>query len=383
MHYSNIEILLVNSMARPQAESEFSVSYRESFAPLGLHCLAEIDRERIAVVDLQFAFPNEETFLHLRSEKIHTVILRVGTNHDADSVRSMVRSLKKTFARAQVGVSGELASTRVACGDFYIHGTGYSCILTALRGEKLRGVCDCMEADSKLALPVPEVAFSESFCFDAPPEKTLHRKTYEIFQPWLGLFEFSDKKAAYPGVKWLSRLGKWMQLSGINELHFRPSGIRPKFLHEIRSIMLNLKIEFAVSFKNFSESELEGNCAGYPLKQVWLYQPDVENAAYFMSGLEIILRSGCCAGLALNTDSIGVEKLPEMLVKADRLAILDLETWRLAPLKKVFMKFWGAHHRFFRRLFSIRTAHELIGFMKTSTVILETLFSTEKGWFKK
>lgn len=378
MLIKNTEILLINSAAKAIRNPDFSIGFKECFAPLGLYCLAEIAPERIAVVDIQFAFPAEEFFSHLEKEKIQTVVFRAGKNHDEDFLSSSIKILRTLFPAARIGISGAINKNYVGLGDFFIYGTGKKTILNALRGEKLDGFINSMEDDLELLPNVPHSQLVEGFCYDAPPEKSISKRTLEVFQPWLGLFEFSNRIESYPGLNWIAALGKWMKFSGINELHFRPSGLKPDDLHELRSVMLNLGIEFSVSFKKFAGFDLETNCAGEPLKQVWLYEPDQESSAYFLSGLKSVAKAGCCPCLVIGQEALETSQFPEMLEVSARLCLTDMESWELSKLKKVFFKFWGFRSRFFRRLFSIRTAYDLIGFMKTAAVTLEILFSSEK-----
>jgi hypothetical protein len=91
--------------------------------------------------------------------------------------------------------------------------------------------------------------------------------------------------------------------------------------------------------------------------------------------LQLIAAQGCCPGLLLGKEAAAVPILPKLLANSRRLALAELETWQLDELKKVLFKFWGCKNRFFKLLFAIRSAYDLISFMKTSAFILEILFS--------
>ncbi len=369
------EILLINSSAALAPHPSFRSPAKENHAPLGLFCLAQIAPERIAVIDLQYSLPAEEFFAGFSPDSIHTIVIRAGRDHDQKHIEALIGGCRAFFPAARIGLAGTINKSFVGCGDFYIYGTGYKSLLTALRGERLHGFINLLADELEMPLPIPPDPFPEIYNFAASPEKTIARKTLEVFQPWLGLFERSEKTLTYPGLKWLATLVHWLKDSGYSELHFRPSGVCPADIHELRSMMLNLQVDFALSFKNISAAELENNCAGAPLRQIWLYRPEPQNLANADKCLQIIAAQGCCPGLYLGKESASAPALSSLLANARRLALAELETWQLDELKKVLFKFWGTKNRFFRLLFSIRSAYDLISFMKTSAFILEILFS--------
>ncbi len=374
----NTEILLLNSAAVLPPHSSFHLPGKEHFAPLGLHCLAELEPSRISVVDLQFAPPSDEFFASIDRQAIHTVIIRAGRNHEGQYLKSMVSACRALFPNARVGLAGTINKNNVGLGDFYIYGAGHMAVLQALRGEKLKGFINYLQAELEMTLPLPDKAFPDVYNFGAQPEKQINNKTLEVFQPWLGLHEYSERIRAYPGLTWLSSLSTWLLKSGFCELHFRPSGITPAHIHEMRSIMLNQKIDFAVSFKTCEPEELENNCAGAPLSQIWFYQPAAMDINRYRKCIETVNAGNCLAGLAIDQSVADTPELGDLLNRADRFCILDAETWDLPDLKKVLLKFWGHKNRFFKKLFKIRSAADLVAFMKISALLLEILFSTDK-----
>lgn len=370
-----VEILLINSAAALPPHPSFRSGGREQFAPLGLYCLAETAPERIAVVDLQYSLPGEEDFAAFAGSEIHTVVVRAGKNHDEAKLKTLLQICRASFNSARVGLAGTINKNFVALGDFYLYGTGLKAILCALRGQKLSGFVDNLQAEMQMPLPIPKKPFAELYDFSSPPEKTIDKRTLEIFQPWLGLHEHSQKIKTYPGLKWLAELGQWLKESGYKEFHFRPSGVRPADIHEIRSVMLNLGVDFALSFANIEANELENNCAGAPLRQIWLYRPEPGDLVQALKCLRIIAEAGCCPALVLGKETATSPELWQILELSNRIALAEVETWNLPELKKLLMKFWGHKNRFFKMLFNIRSAHDLVEFMKVSAFLLEILFS--------
>lgn len=369
------EILLINSAAALLPHPSFRISAREQHAPLGLHCLAEVAPERIAVVDLQFSLPGEDFFAGFNREAIHTLIIRAGKYHGEEDLRALISGCRAWFPHARIGLAGTINKSFVGLGDFYLYGTGYKSVLTALRGERLTGFINNMDSELEMSLPVPNHAFVELYNFNALPEKTIARKTLEVFQPWLGLHEYSEKFKIYPGLKWLSNLTQWLKVSGYAEIHLRPSGIAPADIHEIRSLMLNHGVDFALSFKGIPAAELENNCAGAPLRQIWFYRPDPDNLRQTLKSVQLVAESGCCPGVVIGKEVAAEACLFDLLAQTQRLSLAEVETWDLQELKKVLFKFWAHKNRFFRLLFAIRSAHNLLDFMRISAFILEILFS--------
>jgi len=153
-----------------------------------------------------------------------------------------------------------------------------------------------------------------------------------------------------------------------------PSGLTCANLHELRSIMLNLEMPFAASF-NISD-DLHFTRVGAPLRQIWLYHPRPESAQRCLELLARIRAADCLPGLQLDHDSIGIATESELLAAAGRICFDDLRCWPISDLKRVMARFW--RRRFFSRLAGLRSAGELIMFMKTSYNILDILLSSER-----
>ena len=292
----------------------------------------------------------------------------------------MVKKFRSIFKNAQIGISGEVEPGTVKGADFYIYGTGQTILLKALRGEKINGLQQSIKEDLELEMPVPSEAFKEKYNYIAEPEKIIKEKTIEIFQPWLGLLEYSKKLEKYPGPAWIFSLAKWLKQCGFKEFHFRPSGITPEHLHELRSLMLSCECYFAASFKEPHYSSFKSGCAGSPLAQVWFYNPGIFSSnSECLSCCRLLRQQEISFGFALSDKAVELQGLPDMLRLADRMSIIDIKNWEIKKLKKVFYWFWAVNHRFFKRLFTVKTAGELIGFMKTAAIVLEVMFSKERG----
>ncbi|MGM0599172.1 MAG: hypothetical protein ACQETH_05060 [Candidatus Rifleibacteriota bacterium] len=380
MTTENKEILLVNSVAPQNIGSGIVVRSKIHFAPLGLYCLQAMAPERISVIDLQESMQVEDCLGNIIFEQIKTVILRLTSAHSSANAHELVKKFRSIFKNARIGISGEVDAHAVTGADFYIYGTGQTILLKALRGEKIEGLQQSMEKDLELEIPVPAQAFAERYNYNAEPEKIIREKTIEVFQPWLGLFEYGNKLEKYPGSAWFVSLAKWLRQSGYKEFHFRPSGITPEHMHELRSLMLSCECTFAASFNEPLYSSFKSDCAGYPLAQVWFYKPGIFSSnSECLSCCRLLREKRMPVGFALTDKSVEMNDLPDMLKLADRMAVIDIRNWKIKTLKKVFYWFWAVNHRFFKRLFKVKTAGELIGFMKTAAIVLEVMFTKERG----
>ncbi|PKL45821.1 MAG: hypothetical protein CVV41_02120 [Candidatus Riflebacteria bacterium HGW-Riflebacteria-1] len=371
MQNPDSEILLISIDAEPAGNLSTLRSFGNRFAPLGLLCLAASAPDRIATLvgrDTAQFYDNLAIF-----GKVRAIIVQF--NHPAAPEMSarLINRLRQQFPGAKIGASKQLQA-HSELFDFVISGTGKTAVLRILRGETPLGYFDQPAAESFSILDVPTEPLAEGE-FEIHPEKWLAGRTLEVFQPWLGLLDQSDCHSSWPGIEWLTKLLNWLKLSGYQALHFRPSGLSTEHLHELRSVMLNLEMPFAVSF-NISE-QLHFSRVGAPLKQIWLYHPNRENAALTLEKLAQIKAADCLPGLQLKHSDFALPAESSLINAVARIQCSDLHCWPLSDLKLVTARFW--RRRFFARLFGLRSAAELIMFMKTSYNILDILLSSERG----
>ena len=365
------EILLISSEAEATTGDYHSLRhFGGCFAPLGLFCLAAAAPGRIAVVNAGNLTQLNECLQDFCN--IKAVVIQPGSCREDKVMQSTVTELRKRFPAVSIGISDPTATHREAF-DFTVAGTGKTAVLRILRGEVPAGLFDGQTAATFDILDIPKEPHAEGE-YEAHPEKWLAGRTLEVFQPWLGLLDRSENYFCWPGIDWMAKFISWLKLSGYGAVHFRPSGLTPANLHELRSVMLNLEMPFAASF-NISE-DLHFTRVGAPLRQIWLYHPAPETAHICLEQLDRIRSADCLPGVQLNLGSSGLATEPEMLAAAERICLSDLPCWALSDLKRVMARFW--RRRFFSRLARLRSAGELIMFMKTSYNILDILLSSER-----
>lgn len=348
-------------------------------APLGLLCLAAVEPHRISAVDATTSQGLIDCLASYPSESIKAVILQRSDKTDQEKARAFSQRVRELLPRASVGVNAEKAEVP-AWADFAVDGTGKSAILRILRGDRLAGFIDHRHDDDLSPLPVPEEPFIDCG-YDIHPEKWLAGTTLEICQPWQGLHDLSFSRRSWPGLDWVSRLVAWLKASGIAAFHFRPSGLNCDDLHELRSLLLNQKVRFAVSFA--ADDDINIRQIGWPLQQVWLYYPTRNSSGSIREQLQHIHDAGFQTGLQVNSAWLNCQGHSSIIGLVDRLAIIDDGFWPAGELRHLVVRYWGGKNRFFRRLFSLRNASELVMFMKTSYFLLETLFSSEEEGGKR
>ncbi len=370
MHNPKSEILLISIAAEPAAGEYYSLRrFGGRFAPLGLLCLAAAAPDRIAVLNGGDGTQLSECLQDFDSVRVIIIQTDSSTDKSADNA---LPELRRRFPAASIGISG-LTHKHRDHFDFTLTGTGKTAVLRILRGETPAGLFDSMPDGNFDILDIPSEPLAEGD-YEAHPEKWLAGRTIEIFQPWLGLLDRSERYFSWPGIDWTAKFMGWLKLSGYNAVHFRPSGLTSSNLHELRSVMLNLAMPFAASF-NISD-KLHFTRVGAPLRQIWLYHPDPETAHACLGLLSQIKAAECLPGLQFNHSSIGIKHETELLTAAERICLGDLHCWTLSDLKRVMARFW--RRRFFSRLARLRNAAELIMFMKTSYNILDILLSSER-----
>lgn len=348
-------------------------------APLGLLCLAAVEPQRIAAVDAVTSQGLIDCIASYPPEGIRTVILQQSDKTDQEKARAFSQRVRELLPKASVGVNSERVEVP-GWADFAVDGTGKSAVLRILRGDRLAGLIDHRHDDHLSPLPVPEEPFVDCG-YDIYPEKWLAGTTLEICQPWQGLHDVSATRRSWPGLDWVSCLIAWLKASGIAAFHFRPSGLNCDDLHELRSLLLNQKARFAVSFS--ADDQINIRQIGWPLQQVWLYYPTRSSAEKMREHLQHIHDAGFQAGLQVNSAWLSCNGHGAIIRLVDRLAIIDDGQWPAGELRRLAVRYWGGKNRFFRRLFSLRNASELVMFMKTSYFLLETLFSSDEQGGKR
>lgn len=368
------EILLLHlSFTAANVQSNGLNRLQKIVAPLGLHCLATMAPERISVIELYSAAQAKEMVEISRSETIKAVILSNVQESCIGELAELITVLRCSFPRALIGCSHDSPATYVC--DFIIRGTGKTCILRLLRGDRLTGSFDMLADDLLSPLSFPDTSLLLSG-YELETEKWLTGKTLEIMQPWLGLLDQSSEIFTYPGIAWVAEMIAVLQKSGFVAFHFCLCGLSADNLHELRSVMLNLKAPFAVSFKIDDIKQITS--IGYPLLQIWLCDLSASNAAQAVLLMKDIHQADCAPCLKLDRQWLTIEDQQAILALADRIIIKDLHYWPVSALRSLVGRFWGYRKRFFKRLFGLKSAAELIVFMKTAYFILEVLFLSEK-----
>ena len=373
MGNGNIEILLIE-MAGASVKNK--LSWRHSIsrsAPIGLYCLKAIDKERIALIDVPVS-QIKDMLAFYKSSPVKTVICRLAEEPDNEEVKSLIDSIHEIYPNSRLGCSF-VKSDVTKNFDFVIYGTGKSCILRILRGDELSGYLDQLENDKNAPLDIPDEPLID-VGYNILPEKWLSVHNLEIWQPWQGLLEFSTSLFTYPGTDWMTNLLVWLTNSGFDAFHFTPSDWNVDEMNHLRAFFQKHKLLLSLSF--LSNKEVCFSDILLPVKRVWLYDPQAVKAEEVVNKLKAIRSAGFEACLQINHGWFGGGITLPVCKYIDHLIIRDDYLWSNAEHKKIMQRFWGTKNRFFRRLFGLRTASELITFMKTSYALLDLLFLPEE-----
>lgn len=371
MQNPHSEILLISVDAEPAGQFHSLRRFGGRFAPLGLYCLASAAPDRISALCGSDTAQFYENLSAFNASLVRAIILQFDSCTAADTLQRIILRMRQQFPQARIGASTHHQAHNKLF-DFTIIGTGKTSVLRILRGETPAGQFD-QHTDGQLShLGVPVELLIDGD-YEAHPEKWLAGRTIEVFQPWLGLLDQSGTQQSWPGLEWFSQLMNWLKQSGYNAVHLHPCGLTSERLHELRSVMLNLNMPFAASFK--LNEHLQFTRVGAPLRQIWLCPSESENSELTFEKLAQIRAADCQPCLQLDHNSFDIAAAAAPLAAAERIYISDEYRWPLPELKKVTAKFW--RRRFFARLFGIHCAAELIMFMKTSYNVLDILLSPE------
>jgi hypothetical protein len=371
MQKTHSEILLISIEAEPASQLHGLRRFGGRFAPLGLYCLAATAPDRIATLTGNDTTQFYDSLSAFNADAVRAIILQFVSFTAADTLRRIIARLRQQFPQARIGgCTHQQAHSELF--DFAVCGTGKTSVLRILRGETPTGLFDQQTEGRLSQLAVPAELLVDG-AYESHPEKWLAGRTIEVFQPWLGLLDRSGEHSTWPGLEWVSQLMNWLKQSGFQAVHLHPGGLTTERLHELRSVMLNLDMPFAASFK--LNEHLQFSKVGAPLRQIWLYQSEPENHGITLEKLAQIRAADCQPCLQLNHDCFDIAADTSPLAAAERISIGDEYCWTLFELQKVTARFW--RRRFFTRLLGIRCAAELIMFMKTSYNVLEILLSSE------
>lgn len=369
MSKANNEILLIELAA---ASVKNKLSWRHSIyrsAPIGLYCLKGLDSDKIAVIDVPVTQIKDMLSLY-DSSLVKNVICRLAEEPSTDEVKSIVTAIRESFPNAKVGCNF-IKSDLTKIFDFVIYGTGKSAILNILRGIELNGYCDQMKNDLVSLLDLPKEPLIDVGYYMLP-EKWLSVHNIEIWQPWLGLEEFSTGLFTFPGVDWLSNLLEWLTSSSFDSFHFNPSKWTVEEINLLRNTINKLKINISISF--LSNESVPYRDILIPVKRIWLYEPEAVKMEEVTSKLKEIRAMGAEACLLISHSWFGNGGTLPACKYIDHIIIRDDYLWSNIELKKFMQRYWGTKNRFFTRLFGLRTASEFVTFLKSSYALLDTLF---------
>ncbi len=369
MKNENKEILLIELAG---ASIENKLSWRHSIyrsAPIGLYCLQTLDTEKIGLIDV--VVPQIKDTLYLYKESpIKEVILRLAINPDCDEIHNLINIVQNYFPKAKIGCN-YIDSEIINEFDFSIKGTGKTALNILLKGEEISGIFDKTNEDLNNLLSIPQKPLID-VGYSISSEKWLNDHSIEIWQPWLGLSEFSTSFYHYPGNDWIINLLKWLIKSGFNSYHFNPSKWTVDEINLLRPIINNFKINLSLSFN--SSEEVNYSDILIPIKRIWLYEPHAKKAENIIQKLKNIKSAGSEACLQINYSWFGNGSTLQFCKYIDHLVISDSYSWSNKDYKKFIQRFWGSRNRFFRRLIRVRSASELVVFLKSVYELLDILF---------
>ena len=369
MDNTKVEILLIEFAG---ASIKNKLSWRHSIyrsAPIGLYCLKAIEPEHIAVIDVPV--PQIKDMLSLyESSPVKSIICRLAEEPDTEEIKSYLTLIREHFPKAKIGCNF-IKSDISKEFDYVLYGTGKSAILNILRGIELQGYCDLMKNDLLTSLDIPKEPLTDVGYYMLP-EKWLSVHNLEIWQPWLGLEEFSTSLFTYPGLEWISNLLEWLTGSGFDSFHFNPSKWTVEEINLLRTIINKIKVDLSISF--LSDEAVNYSEILIPIKRIWLYEPKALEAEEVTKKLKEIKAAGFEACLLISHAWFGGGVTLPVCKYIDHIIIRDDYLWSNIEHKKFMQRYWGTKNRFFTRLFGLRTASEFLTFLKSSYALLDILF---------
>lgn len=372
----SVEILLINLAADKGCQTNIKAGHKGTIAPLGLFCLEAIAPDRIKVIDYQNTLPDMAMINAAVTEQTTTVILQPAPLTNPAFCRNAIEQFRQINSNIKVGCA-HFDGIKDLMPDFIVCGSGVETINNIL-AHNFPGKNERIIEKNDLYPPVPSAMFVDNFGYETTAECWIKNRTIDVFQPWLGLADRSHKIRKFPEPDWLNDLIRWLGTSGFRAFQLWPSALTPEKIHLVRTIMLKHGAKFSASF-SVPAAKSFTNCAGEPLKQIWLADITRQNAADTANILSEAAQTGFGPGILLNFhwQELETSVQEKLLAASENFFVVDAHIWSPFMLKKIYRQFWTIK-RFARRLSQVKSAAELIAFMKISCAILEIILNSAK-----
>lgn len=357
------EILLVNLTTHCNNNPNTSYS-----APLGLYCLAGEFPDKISVVDKKVNILDET--LVLLSENIKSIICLLPQNINKETLESFCLEIKNNSPKIKIGLNRYIPNYE-KYADFIDNGTGRNTILRLLRGEQIQGIVNPTN-DELVFLPFYFDSSFQDNGYELTPEKMITAKTLEIFKPWLGLQERNTDLNILPSANWINNLLLELKKASFTSFHFILSDFNNAIINELTILLKPAQIKFAIPYSH--STKIDTINFNNVCSQIWFYYPNnIENLPDKILEIKKIGFEPC---LLINKNT-KFDNL-DFLENISRLVIEDEEDWNEHELKEFIKQYWWKGGRFFKRLFSLRHAAELVAFTKSSYKMLDIIIGKDE-----
>jgi hypothetical protein len=377
------EIILLNVFDNSKNRNVPFWRSSQLVAPLGLFCLEELSPDRVLAKSVGLEFSPED-FVDIEASQVRFVILQESDFFDQALVEKYFKALRLIFPYASIGIAGQRAESFANHFNFSIFGIGTTVILNMLRGIPIKGFSNTLEKDLRSQLPIPEKDCFYSHEFRSAVERTISGKTLDIYKPWMGFLDRSSIEFEIFNEEWVKNLLIWLNKMGYRSFQFNDLGNDPEHIHLLRTLCWSLKVDFGIFIPNWEFIERIKTWPGHPLKQVW-FSADLKGF-YSKSmfdqvneTMEAVKSSGVSTGIFLKPDFLLDNTSAKVLRLVKSISFIDSSKWNGICMRNVAIHFWKSNWRFCKRLFSVKTAMELVDFMRLSYSILECIFFPTGG----
>ncbi len=378
MEPSQPEIILLNVFDNSKNRNVPFWRSSQLVAPLGLFCLQELAPKRVSVKSVPAEFSSED-FYGIDTSKVLAVVLQESSFFDEATVESYFKTLRSAFPGVSIGLAGQRAEFFARHFNFTVFGTGATAILRILRGMPVKGYIDTLEEDVKTKLPIPDRNCFHNFDFRSSVERTLSGKTLDISKPWMGMLDNSSIEFESFDEDWIKSLLAWLTRYGYKSFQFNYLGNNPEHIHLLRTLCWSIKVDFGVFVSDWEFVERIKTWPGNPLKQIWFsgdlsqfYKKNTFEQAKAI--FDDIKKSGVESGIYLQPSFLMDPNSSRLLRLVNNISFTDSAKWNGSSMRNVSLHFWKSNWRFVKKLLSIKSAMELVDFMRLSYSILECIF---------
>lgn len=369
------EILLLHTVSQPEIRYGRLQKAAGRTAPVGLACLAAAFPGRTTMIDLQATLPGDRLADLPPADGIRAVVVQAASDWTEDTSAAFAQALAGRYPGARRVLGGAVRRRFARDWDVLLSGTGRTLLASLLDGgQPATGWRETLADDLREPLSVPEAPLPEAGSYSVSVEKQIAGRTVGIYQPWLGLLDRTTRLGVRAPGGFLDRLVPWLARSGFGSAAFAAPVFPADTFGRLQEICARNRFPFSLAVADPDEAAAIALLPTGFLDRLWLHpggQFELLDAF-----ARIAPRFGEAAvpiGLRLTGALAGDPDLDGLGPFCDQLSVEHPLDWDCFRLRRTLIEFYLRQGRLWRHLWRIRSARDLLGFMRGAYGIFDLL----------